>query len=419
MSLNKNPCYEVTQIETSSAPENPHQVKSKHQMPACGWVCTISLVGYILVGSAAFISMGISLWSISKANSSCSQLEMKMIQNDFQRKIMELQDNISQQIMELQNSISESVSRQIMELQNSANDTTYELERRLTEIHNRNDNITRSLDSKLNEIIQSEQYDSCSHILQLNPSSQSDHYWIRSSNESAVRVYCDFNRQCGCDGPSTWTPVAFLNMSDPNQVCPSNWITISSPVRTCGRGRTSRRGCNSVFYSTFGLTYSRVCGRIIGYQDATTDAFDLLIYSTPINEQYVDGVSLTHGSVGSRQHIWTFASAIGETNNYNQRWLCSCSNNISWPYSTDFVGNDYFCDSGNHASTFIPFSFYPSDPLWDGKGCGPTSTCCQFNNPPWFCKTLPQSTTDDLEVRICHSGDNEDISIHLLQLYVQ
>ena len=350
--------------------------------------------------------MGISLWSSLKANSSCSQLEMKMIQTDFQRKIMELQDNTSQQIMELQN---------------SANDTTSELERRLTEIHNRNDNITRSLDSKLNGLIQSGLYDSCSHVLQLNPSSQSDHYWIRSSNGSAVRVYCDFNRQCGCDGPSTWTRVAFLNMSDPNQVCPSNWTTIISPVRTCGRGRTRSGGCNSVFYSTFGLTYSCVCGRIIAYQDGTTDAFASLVSSEPINGPYVDGVSLTHGSVRSRQHIWTFVSALGETNNYDQRYLCPCSNGISWPYSTNFVGNDYFCDSGNHANT-TPFSFYSNDPLWDGQGCGPTSTCCQFNTPPWFCKTLPQSTTDDLEVRICHddgADPTEDTPIQLLQFYVQ
>jgi len=28
-------------------------------------------------------------------------------------------------------------------------------------------------------------------------------------------------------------------------------------------------------------------------------------------------------------------------------------------------------------------------PLWDGEGCRPTSSgCCQFNNPPWFCKHL-------------------------------
>ena len=29
-----------------------------------------------------------------------------------------------------------------------------------------------------------------------------------------------------------------------------------------------------------------------------------------IDSQYVDGLSLTHGVPGSRQHIWTFASGL-------------------------------------------------------------------------------------------------------------
>jgi len=35
--------------------------------------------------------------------------------------------------------------------------------------------------------------------------------------------------RCGCDdGPSTWTRVAFLNMSDPTHMCPINWTTITT-----------------------------------------------------------------------------------------------------------------------------------------------------------------------------------------------
>ena len=241
---------------------------------------------------------------------------------------------------------------------------------------------------------------SCHHIFLSNSISPSGHYWIRSSNGSAVRVYCDFNRQCGCNGASTWTRVAFL---DPNQVCPSNWTTIPTPVRACGRVRKNETSCDSVFYSTFGLTYSRVCGRIIAYQIGITDAFQELVFSSSIDEAYVDGVSLTHGSAGSRQHIWSFASAIGEEGLFDTWWLCACSNSDNWPHSTSFVGNDYFCDSGNHDEV-VPSIFHSNDPLWDGQGCDPISTCCQFNNPPWFCKTLPRSTTDDLEVRICNGG---------------
>ena len=53
-------------------------------------------------------------------------------------------------------------------------------------------------------------------------------------------------------------------------------------------------------------------------------------------------------------------------------------------------------------------------------GCGGTSTCCQFNNPPWFCKQLPQPTTDDIELRLCANGsyfNDEDIAIEQVELY--
>ena len=147
----------------------------------------------------------------------------------------------------------------------------------------------------------------------------------------------------------------------------------------------------------FRMTYICVCERIIAYQCGLPDAFNT--GSDNINGIYIDGVYLTHGSDGSRQHIWSFVSAGGEM--ISSRHICACSSSNPWPHSTSFVRDDYFCDSGNHANTLSTSTFYNGDPLWDGQGCGPSSTCCQFNNPLWFCKTLPQSTTDDLEVRIC------------------
>ena len=63
---------------------------------------------------------------------------------------------------------------------------------------------------------------------------------------------------------------------------------------------------------------------------------------------------------------------------------------------------------------------YPDDPPWDGEGCGSTSTCCQLNNPPWHCTTLPQPTMDDIELRICGHGSNseEDSSIQPTDVYI-
>ena len=58
----------------------------------------------------------------------------------------------------------------------------------------------------------------------------------------------------------------------------------------------------------------------------------------------------------------------------------------------------------------------------DGVGCDESSTiCCEFNNPPWFCKQLPQSTSDDIELRLC-SDDlhiEEDTPIELVEIYIR
>ena len=388
ISLKKNPFYEEFEPKSVTV----FTSKSKWKKPIYSWLCMCALVGFILVGSAAFASLALTVWNSSQVNH-------------------RLQNTISG----LENSVNGSISECksiIKQLQNSLNDSASELER-IVQIQNSLNDRIEQLSYSLLGRDSINPASSCSQIL-LNPSSPSGHYWIRSSNGSAVHVYCDFNRQCGCDGPSGWTRVAFLNMSDPNQVCPSNWTTIASPVRTCGMGKISGRCCNSVFYSTFRMTYTRVCGRIIAYQHGIPDAFNS---GYSINETYIDGVSLTHGSDGSRQHIWSFVSAGGEV--ISSGFICACSSSYPWPYSTSFVGNDYFCDSGNHASTTSSTIFYNGDPLWDGQGCGPSSTCCQFNNPPWFCKTLPQSTTDDLEVRICKTASDEDIPIQLVELYVQ
>ena len=85
-----------------------------------------------------------------------------------------------------------------------------------------------------------------------------------------------------------------------------------------------------------------------------------------------------------------------------------------------FVGNDYFCDTGSN-DTRDQARFYSEDPLWDGVGCGPQSTCCSFNNPPWFYKQLPQFTTDDIEMRVCRNNNNgnEDIAIEMFEIYIQ
>ena len=246
---------------------------------------------------------------------------------------------------------------------------------------------------------------SCSAI---STSCTSGNYWVRSSNGSAVQVYCNMQRVCGCNSTGGWARIAYLNTTDTSQQCPSAWRLITTPRRTCGRS-TDAASCDSAIFPSNGIQYSNICGRVIGYQDQSPDGFRNNI---DIDSHYLDGVSITHGIPGSRQHIWSFAGSYFNT-------ICPC---VGGPRPPSFVGQDYFCETGNDNNADWAGMFFSDDPLWDGQDCGTSNTCeCTLNNPPWFCKQLPQATTDDIEVRICGNQDlsDEDTPVELIELYVR
>ena len=230
----------------------------------------------------------------------------------------------------------------------------------------------------------------------------------------AVKSILDDNT---CNGASGWRRVAFVNMTDTNYNCPTGLSLTTYSKRTCGRAHTNDTGgCSSTTFSVGGLPYSRVCGRIKGYQFGATNAFHIV---QGIDSYYVCGVSLTHGEPGSRQHIWTFAGGATEVTSDFRDELCPCD---TYDYSRvpQFVGNDYFCESGFHFPWNYTYILYPNDPLWDGQDCTANSSCCQFNNPPWFTKNLPNPTTDDIELRICaYYVSFQDVPLELIELYVQ
>ena len=218
-----------------------------------------------------------------------------------------------------------------------------------------------------------------------------------------------------CGGEGGWRRVVYLNMTDPTTSCPTGWQLTPHSKRTCGKLSFIVLSCDSVFFPVPGGAYNKVCGSIRAYQYGPTDAFeaydDGLV--TTIDEAYVSGVSLTHGT--PRQHIWTFAAGTSEGEpTSDEACPCDATINIDIP---PFVGGDYFCESGWN-STYKPI-FVEADPLWDGKGCASTSTCCEFNNPPYFTKQLTNPTTDDIEARICQLDSGEDTPVEFIELYVK
>ena len=134
----------------------------------------------------------------------------------------------------------------------------------------------------------------------------------------------------------------------------------------------------------------------------------------------MDGVVITRGT--EKEHVWTFAASITELDDgSSSQYVCPCTSSQSTQSIPSLVGQDYFCETGI-TGDWTAGLFYPDgDPLWDGEDCGSGSTCCELNDPPYFCKILTEPTSDDIELRIC--GDegigNEDTSVELIEIFVQ
>ena len=232
-------------------------------------------------------------------------------------------------------------------------------------------------------------YRSCKDLTE---GSTSGYYLIENAAGVYNQEYCDENLRF-MDGKPGWMWVAHLDMEDSSQHCPSG-LRMQEGHRGCVRN-TVARGCTSVVYPTNGIAYSRVCGMIRAIQESHPAGFRPYIQKNTLTleDSYVDGISLTHGSAGSRKHIWTFATSYSDNN-----MQCSCSDLRKVP---PFVGHDFFCETGSRAESEYDDITFEDDPLWDGGGCDSQADCCLFNKPPWFCKELPEPTTDDIEMRVC------------------
>ena len=223
---------------------------------------------------------------------------------------------------------------------------------------------------------------------------------------------------CGGQG---WRQVAFVNMTDPNQDCPQGLNLTDYSIRSCGRSVNGLGVCSSVVFPVNGSSYSQVCGRVTAYRWGLNYAF--LGYhdrGETIEGYYVDGLSLTHGS--PRTHIWSFTggtfSGTSSRDAYaNERCPCDPGNTYGSP---PFVDNDYFCESVATVDNWNANrgQLFPDNALWDGQDH--LNACYGLNGPPWFNKTLPVITSNDIDLRLCFADPAtvSDIGIQQLELYV-
>ena len=187
---------------------------------------------------------------------------------------------------------------------------------------------------------------SCQAIHILQPSFTSGYYWVRSSNGSSVRVYCDMTKSCG-NVTGGLTRVAVLNNETRHQLCTDDFMTTNENTR-CVRS-SEDDGCSNIIFPVMNTSYSHICGTVKAFWFGTPDGFTgSERSSTTINDNYVDGISLTYGT-SSKTHIWTFiADGVGGNQN--------CPDQVP-----QYVGNDYSClnpessCTSNSSSCYSPF----------------------------------------------------------------
>ena len=247
--------------------------------------------------------------------------------------------------------------------------------------------------------------------------------------EARDKIRLDVRRQLGlhtCGGTSGWDRIAYLNMSDSAHQCPGDFREVTfDGIRLCARDSradTSIRVCTSITFSSNGIPYSEVCGRVVGYQYGSPDGFYHNTQSGPysIDEHYIDGVTLTHGPVGAREHIWTFVNGNAEEYASPSKLICPCVHDPNPSIVVpSFIGDDYFCESGK--LSYPSISVFYNDPLWDGDGCTEGNLCCTFNNPPYFTTQLPANTSDDIELQDClyEPSPHSDTLVQFIELYVK
>uniref|UniRef100_A0A1X7TCT7 Fibrinogen C-terminal domain-containing protein n=1 Tax=Amphimedon queenslandica TaxID=400682 RepID=A0A1X7TCT7_AMPQE len=268
---------------------------------------------------------------------------------------------------------------------------------------------TDQLNDAVNELLDRQNplvFLSCSGVYDMGSMSPSGYYQFKN-----YTAYCNMGTLCGSGGG--WTRLAYLDMSDDTQNCPSGFREYQeNNVTACGRPVTNSGSCASVQFPSNGISYSQICGRVTGYQYGSPDA--VRPGNTNIDSPYVDGISITCGS--PRKHVWTLMAGSSDSDG-----VCPCSTSSNVQVQS-FIGDDYFCESGNNASS-ASATLYTSDPLWDGQDCGGSEgPCCNATGIPWFHRDYGSTTTTDyIELRVCAGEEtsDEDTPVSYYEIYVK
>ena len=253
----------------------------------------------------------------------------------IQGRLFMIQPEVLRTISELENclnySFNEASSNVLSKLENTRQQISSEIVNTINATQSSVDNLATSI---ANSIQAKYEFESCTNINMFSLPFRTGEYLIRTSDNNVTRMNCTLYT---CDGVSGgWKRVAYLDVNDPSaSACPNGLQRRDSPL-SCIKTATGG-GCSAVTYA-INDNYKCIFGRINALQVGTPDGFQTFGESRPatptINDNYVDGVSLTHGS-NPRTHIWTYAATTPS--------CTTCSTNF--PVFLD--SSQYTCDANS------------------------------------------------------------------------
>ena len=262
--------------------------------------------------------------------------------------------------------------------------------------------------------------ENCQEILKYNRNASNRWYWIQNSRNGYTQsMYCHYSGHSNC-GAGVWMRAGYFDMRGFGTKCPPPLHKLTQGNRNyCTR---NGQGCSSIHFGSLGKNYSAICGHVIAYHYGNMNAFRPGKQS--INDAYADGILITRGY--PKQHVWTYTigdNAANPSGSYNtQKDVCPCARSHA-VQPPSFVQSDYYCDSSNGGKSDTPNGHLFPKPLWNGQGpsCFTGSTCCSSPGQPWFKKTLPQPTTDDIELRWCGSEElgREATATELVEIFLR
>ena len=250
---------------------------------------------------------------------------------------------------------------------------------------------------------------SCKEIYEKNPNSKNGKYTLYDPiAKKEYKTFCFMDKSPYFHNVPGFTEIFVFRFG--KEDCPKGFVKKDS---ICCRPPSKSGGCVSFSVSSRGIKYDRVLSRVFAYQIGTPDGVSGSNRPGSIDEAYVDGVSITYGK-SPRKHIWTFIASSSE-----KKPICPCSTG-STVKVPDFIGKNYFCESGNPDETAVPGKLYDKDKMWDGRTFGSVEASCSDSKDGHTYTVLPSSTTDDIEVRVCtdEATADEDIGLNNINLFV-